>query len=360
MKILVVDDMEMNRDILEDMLTDEEYEVVLTANGREALAVLEQDYLEFDVVLLDLVMPEMDGFSVLAQMQRKSLLNDLPVIVISGERDRESEQRSLDLGATDFISKPFDRHIVIRRIRNTAELFSYKRSLERQVKRQTETLQKQYRQLKKQACRIEENNRRIIDVLGTVVEFRNMESGEHIKRVKEFTRILAEKMMELYPESGLTPERVELIASASPLHDIGKITISDVILLKPGRLTAEEFERMKAHTVNGWELLQSLGDMWDEEYREVSYEISRSHHERYDGNGYPDGLEGEDIPISAQLVSVADVYDALVSPRVYKKPFSTKMAYEMILSGQCGIFSPRLLECLRHVRGQFEALAVGV
>lgn len=354
MKILVVDDVETNRDILEDILSDVGYEVITAANGKAALEILEQNPLAFAAVLLDLVMPQMDGFSVLAKLNAKNWIKDIPVIVISGESVREYEQWSLDMGATDFIGKPFDRHIVIRRVRNAVELFSYKRSLEARVEQQMQTLQLQYDQLQLQARRIADNNRKIIDILGTVVEFRNLESGTHIQRVKELTRILAMEMMERFPDSGLTKEQVELIAAASPLHDIGKITISDAILLKPGKLTAEEFEQMKEHTVNGGKILQSIQDVWGIEYGKISYDICRSHHERYDGKGYPDGLRGEEIPLAAQLVSVADVYDALVSPRVYKKAFSPDTAYEMIVSGQCGVFSPRILACFQNARSKFE------
>lgn len=355
MKILVVDDMELNRDILEDILSDEGMEVATASDGAEALELLEKNHLEYDAVLLDLVMPKVDGFSVLEEMNRQEWIKRTPAIVISGESDRESEIKSLDMGAADFIRKPFDRHIVIQRVKSMAELYSYKRSLEHRVSAQTKTLQQQYTQLQAQAARIARNNRKIIDILGTVVEFRNLESGEHIKRVKEFTRILAVKMMELYPDSELTREKVELIAAASPLHDIGKITISDAVLLKPGRLTPEEFELMKAHTTNGAEILKSIRGVWDEEYGSLCYDICLYHHERYDGKGYPMGLSGDEIPLSAQLVSIADVYDALVSPRVYKEPFSPETAYEMIMDGQCGVFSPKLLHCFAQAREEFEA-----
>lgn len=190
-----------------------------------------------------------------------------------------------------------------------------------------------------------------------MVECRNLESGEHVKRVKGFTRILAEQAMKDYPEYGLTPELIDMIFSASALHDVGKIAISDGILLKPGRLTKEEFDIMKTHTIKGCEVLEHIEDVWDETYGRISYEICRSHHERYDGRGYPDGLEGENIPVSAQLVSLADVYDALVSERVYKKAYSLEEAFRMIQAGECGVFSPKLLECFSRAREKFEQLA---
>ena len=196
-----------------------------------------------------------------------------------------------------------------------------------------------------------------MDVLGTVVEYRNLESGEHIKRVKEFTNILAEKAAEKYPEYGLTPEKIAVIVAASPLHDIGKIAIKDSVLLKPGRLTDEEFEYMKSHTIRGCELLDSIKEDWNDDTMKYAYEICRHHHERYDGKGYPDGLVGDEIPICAQLVSVADVYDALVNERCYKDAFSKEDAYRMIITGECGVFSPKLMESFRKVRPAFEKLA---
>lgn len=197
----------------------------------------------------------------------------------------------------------------------------------------------------------------IIDVLGTVVEYRNLERGPHIKRVKGFTNILATKVAEKYHEYGLTPQKIEVIVAASALHDIGKIAIKDSILLKPGKLTRDEFEYMQSHTIKGCDILEQIDEAWDKEYAKASWDICRYHHERYDGNGYPEGLSGEDIPISAQLVSIADVYDALVSKRIYKDAIEKDKAYHMILVGECGVFSPKLMQCFRECRKQFEELA---
>ena len=199
----------------------------------------------------------------------------------------------------------------------------------------------------------------MIDILGTVVEYRNLESGQHIERVKGYTKLLAEQLMKDYPEYGLTSDKVSVITSASALHDIGKIAIPDAILMKPGKLTQEEFEYMKSHTTKGGEILNSIKNVWDEEYGKVSYEICRHHHERYDGRGYPDGLKGEQIPLSAQIVSIADVYDALVNERVYKSAFSKEKAFQMIVTGECGVFSPKLLDCFWNARRAFERLADG-
>ena len=356
-KILVVDDVELNREILAEILKDE-YVVIAAENGRKALEMLKKYQEEIVALLLDLVMPEIDGFQVLEVMRQQGWIEKIPVLVISGENSVNVEKKCFQYGVSDFIRKPFDNTLVRKRIKNVADLFSYKNELEDKVEKQTEMLRKQYKLLQVQADQLRKNNVKIIDILGTVVEFRNQESGEHINRVKGFTGILAEEVRKEYPEYGLTPEKVSIIASASALHDIGKITVPDSILLKPGKLNEEEFECMKSHTTKGSEILNDIQGAWSEVYGRISYEICRHHHERYDGKGYPDGLSGEDIPISAQIVSIADVYDALVSERVYKSAYSVDQAFHMIVTGECGVFSPKLLECFRRVRKEFEKLAM--
>lgn len=355
-KVLIVDDIRLNREMLAVIL-EEDYTVLLADGGRRAIELLEAYHEEITVVLLDLVMADIDGYGVLDTMKKRAWLEKIPVLVISAESGTDVERRCFELGVSDFIHKPFDNAIVKNRVRNIVDLFLYKNDLETKVEKQTETLKRKNRLLAKQAEKLKESNTRIIDILGTVVEFRNLESGEHIKRVKGFTKILAEQAMQDYPEYGLTPERIEMIASASVLHDVGKIAIPDGILLKPDRLTKDEFEYMKSHTTRGCEVLDHIKGVWDQDYDRVCHEICRHHHERYDGRGYPDGLVGEEIPISAQLVGVADVYDALVSDRVYKKAYPREEAFRMILANECGVFSPKLMECFRKVKDQFEALA---
>ena len=354
-KVLIVDDIELNREILAVALGDE-YEVLQASDGVQTIEILKTDSEGITAMLLDLIMPNVDGYAVLDYMREHGLLERIPVIVISAESARDVEVKCLEMGVTDFIRKPFDSVTVRRRVKNTAELFMYKNHLEDKVRLQTRELEEKNKLFQAQAEQIRETNEKIVDVLGTVVEYRNLESGEHIKRVKEFTNILAEKAAEKYPEYGLTPEKIAVIVAASPLHDIGKIAIKDSVLLKPGRLTDEEFEYMKTHTTKGCEILTQIAGTWSEEYEKISYEICRHYHERYDGKGYPDGLAGEDIPISAQLVSIADVYDALVSDRVYKKAIEKGKAYQMILDGECGTFSPRLIECFKESRQEFEEL----
>ncbi len=354
-KILIVDDQEMNREILTEILKNE-YSIMEADGGRKAISMIQKHQSEIAVVLLDLVMPEVDGYAVLEVMKNQAWLKTIPVLVITAESKASVESRCFEMGVSDFIKKPFDNAIIRNRVKNIVDLFTYKNHLEEKVEKQTETLKKQYKLLVMQAEKLKESNTKIIDILGTVVECRNLESGEHIKRVKDFTRILAEQMMNDYPEYELTQDKIDIIVSASSLHDIGKIAIPDNILLKPGKLTKDEYEYMKSHTTRGCEVLNNIQDVWDETYSKVSYDICRHHHERYDGKGYPDGLAGEEIPISAQLVSLADVYDALVSERVYKSAYSDDEAFHMIVSGECGIFSPKLLECFRKTKKKFEAM----
>lgn len=354
-KVLIVDDLEMNREMLAAIL-EKDYPILEADGGKNAIAMIQKHQSEIAVVLLDLVMPEVDGFAVLEVMKNQSWLKSIPVLVITAESKSEIESKCFEMGVSDFIRKPFDNAIVRNRVKNIVDLFIYKNQLEEKVEKQTATLKKQYKLLVMQAEKLKESNTKIIDILGTVVECRNLESGEHIKRVKNFTRILAEQMMIEYPEYGLTQEKIDVIVSASALHDIGKIAIPDSILLKPARLTKDEYEYMKSHTTRGCEVLNNIEDVWDETYSKISYEICRHHHERYDGKGYPDSLAGEAIPISAQIVGLADAYDALVSERVYKSAYSEDEAFHMIVSGECGVFSPKLLECFRKVKKKFEEL----
>lgn len=354
-KVLIIDDAEFNREILEEILEDE-YVVLLAKDGREALDILEKHHREIRIVLLDLIMPNMDGYEVLANMRSKGYIDNMPVLVISSEQSVDVEKKCFGLGVSDFIKKPFDDLIVKRRVKDTIDLFKYRNEMSKKIELQNKVMKEQYILLTKQAKELKRRNEKITDILGTVVESRNLESGEHINRVKAYTGMLARQIMEDYPEYGLTEKTTKIIESASALHDIGKIAISDNILLKPRKLTNEEFEFMKTHTLRGCEIIDQIDGVWDENYKSYSYEICRYHHERYDGKGYPYGLTGEDIPISAQIVAVADVYDALVSERCYKKAIPSERAYEMILNGECGCFSPKIIECFKKIKEQMKSI----
>lgn len=347
--ILIVDDVDINREILCEIF--EDYKTIQAANGKEALDIIAAKPDEISVVLLDVVMPVKNGVEVLEEMKGRGWIDNIPVLLITGEATTQIERDAYRLGASDIIKKPFDSYIVKQRTRNVIELYYNKRHLEEMVEIQTKVLRKQAEELRHM-------NDHIIDVMSNVVEFRNLESGDHVKRVKTFTNILAKYVARDYPEYGLDENMINIITSAAALHDVGKIVISDGILLKPGKLTNEEFEVMKSHTTRGCDIIDMLGDIQQGEYRRVSYEICRHHHERFDGRGYPDHLQGEDIPIAAQIVSVADVYDALVHKRVYKAAFTPEVAYTMITNGECGTFSPKLMACLTSAKEEFAAIVL--
>lgn len=334
-QLLVVDDSEMNREILKEILG-KEYQILEACDGEEALKMLEQYGTEISLVLLDIIMPKMDGFEVLAYMNRDKWIEDIPVIMISSEGSESYIRRAYELGASDYISRPFDTKVVYQRVINMIKLYAKQRRLIHLV---TDQIYEK-----------EKNNRMMTGILSQIVEFRNGESGLHVLHINILTQLLLEKLMRKSENYDLSWSQQHMIATASALHDIGKIGIDEKILNKPGKLTKEEFEAMKQHTIIGARMLDRLEMYHDEAMMKYAYEICRWHHERYDGKGYPDGLKGEEIPISAQVVSLADVYDALVSDRVYKKAYSHEKAMEMILNGECGMFNPLLLECLVEIQ----------
>ncbi len=341
MKLLVVDDVEINRAIIQNLF-EEQFEVIEAENGLEAIEHIRKYGTDIAIVLLDIVMPVMDGFEVLKEMNRTRIISNVPVILITGEDDDEKELVGYGLGVSDLVKKPFNPDIIIRRVNNVVDLYSYKKDLEKKVDEQRGILESQ-------ELRLRQSNQFVIDALSTAVEFRSLESGEHINRVRTITRLLLENITDYYP---LSDEEIEIISSAAAMHDIGKIAIPDAVLMKPGKLTSDEYEMMKTHTIRGCEILASLNYTQDEEYYHFCYEICRHHHERWDGRGYPDGLKGDEISIWAQATSVADVYDALTSKRVYKDSYTHDQAIAMILGGECGVFNPRLMECLERISEQ--------
>lgn len=330
-KILIADDSEMNRSILTDML-EKEFDIVEAENGLEAVSILQRSVDEFSLVLLDIVMPEMDGFEVLMVMNQRQWIDDVPVIMISAETRSFQIERAYKLGITDFISRPFDALIVHRRVVNTILLYTKQKKLMDLVE--------------EQIYQREKHSNLMIDVLSHIVEFRNGESGMHVRNVRTLTSLLLRHLMQKDNRYNLSFMDISIISAASALHDIGKIAISEDILNKPGKLTDEEFAIMKEHTVIGAGMLDNMAMYQDEPLVRIAHDICRWHHERYDGRGYPDGLVGDEIPISAQVVSVVDVYDALTSERCYKKAIPHKQAVFMILEGKCGAFNPELMECL--------------
>lgn len=332
-KILIVDDSEMKRAILSEMLGDE-YEIIEAEDGAQAIAVLQKHSVELSLVLLDIVMPVMDGYDVLTVMNNKRWIEDVPVIMISAENSPAFIDRAYELGVTDFISRPFDALVVRRRVVNTILLYAKQKKLMGLVA--------------DQIYEKEKSNSLMIAILSHIVEFRNGESGLHVLHVQAITEILLRTLRRITDKYSISDADIALISTASALHDIGKISIPEEILNKPGRFTPEEFAIMKTHSMVGASMLDALSLYKDEPLIKVAYEICRWHHERFDGRGYPDGLKGDDIPISAQIVALADVYDALTSERVYKKAFTHDVAVNMILNGECGTFNPLLMECLKE------------
>ena len=338
-RVLLVDDSKMNRMMLAEILGDS-YHVLEAENGKECIEKLQEEAGNIALVLLDINMPVMDGFEVLKAMNANHTIEDTPVIMISSEDSDAAIRRSYELGASDYVNRPFDARIVYRRVTNTIKLYAKQRRLVQMVSDQ---------------IRARENNTdMLVGVLSHIVEFRNGESGLHVRHIRIITETLLHRLLEVSDKYSISAEQQDLIPLASALHDIGKIGIDDKILNKPGKLTPEEFEVIKTHSMLGAEMLQNLDNFGKQPLLQTAYEIARWHHERWDGRGYPDGLKGDEIPISAQLVSLADVYDALTSERCYKKAFSHEKAVQMILNGECGAFNPLLLQCLTDIQADLK------
>ena len=332
-KILIVDDSEMNREMLKAILG-EGYKYAEAVDGAQALRMLQQD-MNIDLVLLDINMPKIDGFAVLEHMNQFRWIDEVPVIMISAADDRESIKRCYSLGVADYIRRPFDSYIVQRRVQNTLRLYANQKRLMGMVS--------------DQIYRNQRDSNVMIGILSHIVEFRNSESAQHVLQVQTVTGMLLRRLVEKTDVYHLTEEKIRLIVTASALHDIGKISIPENILNKPGRLTPEEFDVIRTHPAIGASMLEGLTPYRKEPLLKTAIEICRWHHERWDGRGYPDGLLGEQIPISAQVVALADVYDALTSDRCYKKAYSHDTAVSMILNGECGAFNPMLLDCLQEI-----------
>ena len=334
-QILLVDDSAMNRMILKEILGGD-YRILEAENGQECLEKMQAEAGNIALVLLDINMPVMDGFEVLKAMNANHTIEDIPVIMISSDDSDAAIRRSYELGASDYVNRPFDARIVYRRVTNTIKLYAKQRRLVQMVSDQ---------------IRARENNTdMLVGVLSHIVEFRNGESGAHVRHIRIITELLLHRLLEISSQYPITAEQQDNIPLASALHDIGKIGIDEKILNKPGKLTPEEFEVVKTHSMLGAEMLHQLENFNEQPLLQTAYEITRWHHERWDGRGYPDGLKGDEIPISAQLVALADVYDALTSERCYKKAFSHEKAVQMILNGECGAFNPLLLQCLTDMQ----------
>lgn len=332
--ILVVDDSQYNRELLAEILEDE-FDIIQAENGARALEIIESRRKEISCVLLDLSMTVMNGFEVLEKMNNTRWIKTLPVIIISAENSTDFLRRGYILGASDYIFRPFDSLVVRKRIQNTVKLYSNQKKLAKMV-----------------LDKAVENDRlsdMMISILGHTVEFRNKESNLHISNVSNLTKIFMEEINASEYKYYFTKQEMVLISRAAALHDLGKVSIPDDVLNKPGKFTDDEFTLMKNHTLIGAQMLEADPAYKEEPLVKTAYKICRWHHERYDGCGYPDCLRGDQIPIEAQIVSIADVYDALTSERCYKKAFSHEEAIEMINNKECGEFNPMLIECLNNI-----------
>ncbi len=339
-RILIADDAELNREMLSQMLG-EQYDFAYACNGVEAVELLGSGA-SIDLVLLDVNMPEMDGFEVLRVMNERHWIEEFPVIIISAEHGVDFITQAYQLGAVDYISRPFHAVVVQRRVENTLLVYSNQKRLIRLVGNQV------YER--------ENVNNAMINIFSNIIELRNHESGSHTLNVQTITDLLLHRLIELTDRYGLTKADISLISSLSALHDIGKIKIPEEILNKPGKLTAEEQALMKTHTIEGDRILSNSELDQSSQFVRTARDICRWHHEKYDGGGYPDGLVGDDIPISAQVVSMADIYDALTSERCYKSAIPHERAMEMLTGGECGAFNPLLLQCLTDVSASLKEL----
>ncbi|MDY5509352.1 HD domain-containing phosphohydrolase [Dysosmobacter sp.] len=343
--ILVIDDDEINRGILDNLFS-AFYRVEEAENGRIGLEKIRTDPEGYCAVLLDVVMPEMDGLEVLRALQAAELLEKIPVFLITAEASDATMKEAYRLGVMDVISKPVVPYVVLRRVNSVVELFRARKRLGNVVERQQS-------ELLVQAQKIIDLNQGMIESLAAAIEFRNGESGQHVRRIHDITKSL---LSDTDLGAGLSKEQIQQIAQASIMHDVGKIAIPDAILNKPGRLTPEEFEIMKTHTTQGGFLLEKIPQLRENGVYHYAYDIARHHHERWDGRGYPDGLKGDEISLGAQIVSLADVYDALSCKRVYKDAFPRERVLQMIRDGECGVFNPELLDRFFSVEEELQRM----
>lgn len=345
--ILVVDDIELNREILK-LKFEDEFDIIMAENGLEAYNITQKEESRIVAVLLDLMMPVLTGSGYLALIRKSNLLKDVPIFIITAQEDEELHLDQFEYGITDVITKPFNARFLIKRVKSQIELYKSKKSLEYiNMQQSLELLRK--------AKEFEQLNMNLISSLALAIEFRSGETGEHVQHIKSYTRTFLHHLRDIQyePVKNLDDEAIDAIAFASILHDIGKISIPDNILNKPARLTKEEFEIMKTHTTMGAKILDQIG-FKDTKILQYAYDICKYHHEKYDGRGYPCGLKGDEIPITAQVVSMVDVFDALTQHRCYKAAFSREKAIDMITNGECGCFNPFLLKEFQKVFSQIE------
>lgn len=348
--ILIVDDEELNRSLLKQMFQ-EEYNIEEAANGKDALEILEKNFDDILLILLDIRMPIMDGLSVMQYMKEKGWLRYIPAVLITADRDKNVMKRGYELGASDFIVKPFDRNIVVTRVNNVIELYEHKNSLETLVKEQTKQLNDQLEMMKS----YHEN---LTKLLQDIISYRNIESRNHVLYVQGYTWIIANEYAKQFPRARMTPKKINMIVQAAQLHDVGKITLPDSLLSKAGRLSPSELKLLEEHTIKGSELIRAMINMQEDEYSRICINVCRYHHEKYDGSGYPEGRKKNKIPLEAQIVALADIYDVLVNGENGKRVISKQEAYYHLMQGDYGELAPRMKQCLEAAKDELERFII--
>ena len=346
--ILIAEDVEINRAILKEMF-EEQYEVAEAENGQVAIDYLYSNGEKVACLLLDLVMPVKTGFDVMEYMKEAGMVDAIPIILITGDDSKETEEIAYNYGAADIIYKPYIERVVMRRVKNVVDLYSHKNHMEALVQEKTLQIQEQSKQLK-------ETNEMILDALGSVVGYKTNESKEHTRRIRKFTRIMLKYAAKFHPEFELDEEHIDMIVRATALHDIGKLGIPDEVLLKYGKLSPADERLMQSHTTIGCEILESFSQISDQKFYDYCYDICRHHHERWDGSGYPDKLAGDEISFVAQIVSLVDAYEELVTENAYHTPYTHQTAVQAIMDGEEGVFSPMALECFQLSNEEFQKL----
>ena len=348
--VLIVEDVEMNRALLRQMF-EQAYEIAEAENGKICIDYLEKNRDQIEMVLLDIKMPVMDGYEVMRYMRERGWMSRIPVILITSDEDGDAMERGYALGASDVIFKPFKHHIVVQRVNNLIELYRHKNHLEEMVETQTS-------ELNKQNTRLKEHHEHLVEVLRDIINYRNAESVEHVRYVQGYTRILAEHYARVFPKSRMTPEKVNMIVRAAQMHDVGKITMPDAIISRPGRLSDTEMEMLKEHTIKGSQIMKVMTEFESEEYSRICCNVCLYHHEKHDGTGYPRGIKNSRIPVEAQLVALADMYDILVNSSTNREVCSKEKAYYMLMNGECGELSPKMKECLEAAKEDIEAFSL--
>lgn len=355
--ILIVDEKGENVKFLGKILS-EKYTIFEARSLEEQASIIKQNKNKVVLIVINLSLFESGGVEAINEIKKTGMLGKVSIVVVTEDSSNESEKLAYSLGASDTIKKPFNMdYIILKKISTLVDIYNYQNNLEHILKIQSKKLVFQASKLMEQTEKLNRININMMESISSVVEWRDWETGKHIKRLRCFTESLLVNVAKECPEYELTLEDINMIAMASTTHDIGKIAIPDAILLKPGKLTSEEFEVMKTHTTKGGEIICSFNEIDVNNYLGYCQDICRHHHEKWDGKGYPDGLMGDEIPIWAQVVSIADCFDALTSDRPYKKAFTNKEAATMILNGECGTFSPKLISCFKDVLPEFENLA---